>query len=423
MIFCLLSSFLIRIQFEQEFHFNSWRRIVVRRENEQKRFDDDENLFICLTKSSLKKKKKLSLCCESFDFTEQKWDEENLWRVFEKEEWRHFLSNQFHQQTLLEQQRSSSSQRELIDICSLSSIATLIFFLHSDGDSLNDFPHKNDFSLWRKILNRTGCRSEVKAEDQQWNFFYENRLKIFSRLCKIFRGENLLFFIVISHRQNRFLTIRFSTKKIPSAFLLWNRLIEINQTKWLLQQFSPEENKEKSFGGISPSERSTPFAKTDEEEKRFSEQFWMVELESKLMKLQHQWKLLQQTKKRTFAQWRNLFAKSLLMICLLKPIELNSLSCDEEHRTMIIHVRVQRRDLINRFHSSNQSKLSKYFFSKGKEKHFISSHQTNWISTLAQAETLSLNTSLIWTNSLYKLCLFSNESIGSKCTKKTTFLQ
>ena len=88
---------------------------------------------------------------------------------------------------------------------------------------------------------------------------------------ELFRGENLLFFIVISHGQHRFLTIRFWTKKIPSAFLLWNRLIEINQTKWLLQQFSAEENREKSFSGISPSERSTPFAKIDEEEKRFSE--------------------------------------------------------------------------------------------------------------------------------------------------------
>ena len=109
------------------------------------------------------------------------------------------------------------------------------------------------------------------------------------------------------------------------------------------------------------------------------------------------------------------------MICLLKSIELNSPSCDEEHRMMIIEVRVQRRDLIGRFQRWNQNKLSKYFFSNGNEKNLINSRQINSMSTLAQAETLSLNTSLIWTNSFCKLRLFYNESIGSKCTEKNIF--
>ena len=113
-----------------------------------------------------------------------------------------------------------------------------------------------------------------------------------------------------------------------------------------------------------------------------------------------------------------IFARSLVMICLLKSIELNSLSCQYEHRTLIIEVRVQRRDLISRFQRWNQNKLSKYFFSNGNEKHLINSRQINSMSTLAQAEALSLNTSLIWTNLLCKLRLFSNESIGSKCIKK-----
>ena len=116
--------------------------------------------------------------------------------------------------------------------------------------------------------------------------------------------------------------------------------------------------------------------------------------------------LLQQTKKRTFLHneeiyfWWFVFSSQ------------SSLSCHYEHRTMIIEVPVQRRDLIN------QNKLLKYFFSNGNEKHLINSRQIDSTSTLAQAETLSLNTSLIWTNSL---CLFYNESIGSKMHKKNIF--
>ena len=202
--------FLIRIQF----HFNCWRKIVVRRENQQKRFDDEKNLFICLTNW------RRNCPCAGlvrFHLTKVKW--RKCLKSFRE---RRVAS--FSLQPISSFPTTTKFLLHLNENCSLC-----LQFEHWFSFSIpmeirsTDFTHQNHFSSWRKIFNRIRWRWETKTEDQQWNLFGENLQSIVQN--ELFQPTNCW-----QKRKSSFANCHFSYRNpiFNNSFLdkewWWNRL-------------------------------------------------------------------------------------------------------------------------------------------------------------------------------------------------------